>query len=230
MTIRYHNDLIQGTEEWLAARRGLITASEMKLIMTPNGKPADNDKARAHLWELLAQRITGRTEPQYISDDMLRGEEEESEARTLYSEHYAPVTECGFVTNDQWGFTIGYSPDGLVGDDGLIEIKSRRQRFQVQTIVENVGEETIPAEYMLQIQTGLLVTGRAWCDFISFSNGLPMAVIRVTPIADVHQKIVDAAEDAEIRLRTLIGRYAAAVNSDARLIPTVYRERMEILA
>lgn len=227
--IRYHNNLIQGTDEWLAVRRGLITASEMKLIMTPTGKAADNDKSRAHLWELLAQRITGRTEPQYISDDMLRGEEEESEARALYAEHYAPVTECGFVTNDQWGFSIGYSPDGLVGDDGLIEIKSRRQRFQVQTIVEKVPSDTIPDEYMLQIQTGLLVTGRAWCDFISFSNGMPMVTIRVEPRASVIESIIAAAIKFEASLADAMARYKAAMQSDARLIPTVYRERMEIL-
>src|ERR1700677_567126 len=108
--IKYHADLIQGSEEWAAARCGLLTASEMRLILTPTLKIASNDKERSHLYELLAQRITGYVEPHYISDDMLRGKEDEIEARLLYDQHYARVQDVGFVTNNRWGFTIGYSP------------------------------------------------------------------------------------------------------------------------
>ncbi len=72
--ITYYPDLIQGSDEWKSARCGLLTASEMKLIITPTTlKIASNDKERAHLYELLAQRITRYVEPSYISDDMLRG-------------------------------------------------------------------------------------------------------------------------------------------------------------
>ena len=90
------------------------------------------------MYELLAQRITGYVEPSYVSDDMLRGKDEEIDARAAYAEKYAPVREVGFVTNDRWGFAIGYSPDGLVGEDGQIEAKSRRQKFQIQTIIDGV--------------------------------------------------------------------------------------------
>jgi hypothetical protein len=71
--------------EWLAQRCGLLTASEMKLIITPTLKVADNDKTRAHLWELLFQRLTGFVEPQYVSDAMLRGQEDEIYARAAYA-------------------------------------------------------------------------------------------------------------------------------------------------
>ena len=67
---------------------------------------------------------------------MLRGIEDEVEARILYAAQYAPVQDMGFITNDRWGFTLGFSPDGLIGDDGFLECKSRRQKFQVQTIIE----------------------------------------------------------------------------------------------
>ena len=137
MSVTYHRDLIQGSDAWHKARCGLITGSEVKLLLTPTLKQANNDKSRAHLWELAAQRISNYVEPSYIGDDMLRGHEEEFYARQLYAEHHAPVEECGFVTNDEWGFTLGCSPDGLVGDDGMIECKSRRQKYQIQTIVEN---------------------------------------------------------------------------------------------
>ena len=150
MGITVHENLIQGSDEWLQQRCGLLTASEMKHIITPTLKVADNDKTRTHLWELLFQRLTGYVEPQYVSDDMLRGRDDEIEARMQYGKHFAPVTEIGFITNDRWGFTIGYSPDALVGDDGLIECKSRRGKYQVQTI----AEDEVPAEYMIQLQTG----------------------------------------------------------------------------
>ena len=79
--IKYFFDIEQGTEEWLALRCGIQTASEMKLIVTTTLKQASNDKKRAHLYELLGQRITGYVEPRYIGDDMLRGQWDELEAR-----------------------------------------------------------------------------------------------------------------------------------------------------
>ena len=224
MSVIYHNDILQGTDEWLALRRGVITASEMSLLITPTGKTADNEKSRAHVWELLAQRLSGRTEPQYISDDMLRGEEDETAARDLYSEHYAPVDQCGFITRAVGGAIVGYSPDGLVGLDGLIEIKSRRQRFQFETIASG----TVPLEYMWQIQTGLFVTGRAWCDFVSYSNGLPMLTIRVEPDANAQERIAEVVAETEARIAALRAICDAAAHS-RRLIQTVWQERMEIL-
>lgn len=224
MTITYHRDLIQGSDEWLAARCGLLTASEMKLIMTPSMKLASNDKERAHLYELLAQRITGYVEPAYVSDDMLRGQVDEIEARAIYAEHYAPVEEVGFVTNDEWGFTIGYSPDGLVGKDGLIECKSRRQKFQIETIIS----QTIPDDFMLQVQTGMLVTGRLWLDFVSYCGGLPMVTRRVHADDVIQEAIVEAATAFEDRLAKLRADYDAVMKSGARFIPTERRIEQEM--
>lgn len=203
MTITYHPEVIQGDENWYAMRRGRLTASEMKLILTPTLKVADNDKTRAHLYELLAQRVTGHVEPTYVSEDMLRGQTDEIEARNLYAKHFAPVEECGFITNDRWGFTIGYSPDALVGDDGLIECKSRRQKYQAQTIIEGV----VPDEYMLQLQTGLLVSERAWIDFISICGGMPLFKVRVYPIPEIQSAIIEAATKFEEKLAAKLVDY-----------------------
>ena len=223
--IRYYNDIEQGGEEWLAVRRGILTASEMRLIMTPTMRPASNDKERAHLFELLGQRITGYTEPHYISDDMLRGHEDEIEARIRYAEHFAPVTACGFVTNDDHGVVIGYSPDGLVGDDGLIECKSRRQKYQIETILA----DEVPAEYLLQCQTGLLVTGRKWLDFISYCGGLPMFVKRVWPCPEIHRAILDAALAFEQRLAAAQTRYDEWRNRQPVVIHTERTIEQEIM-
>lgn len=232
MTIKYHYDIIQGSEEWAALRCGLLTASEMKLILTPTLKLAQNEKQRAHIWELLAQRITRYVEPSYISDDMLRGRADEIEARILYAERYAPVTECGFITNDKWGFTIGYSPDGLVGDDGLIEAKSRRQKYQAETIVSCLlpdGRGDVPADFMLQVQTGLLVSERKWTDFVSYSGGMPMATIRAYPDPKVCAAIEEAATRFEDAIAGYRGEYEELLASKARLIPTERRVEQEMV-
>lgn len=216
----YHRDLEQGSSAWLKARCGVLTASEMKYIVTPTLKIANNDKTRAHLWELLAQRITGHVEETYESWDIMRGREDEIEARLLYSQHYAPVEECGFITNDEWGFMLGYSPDGLVGDDGLIECKSRKQKFQIETIVEYAAKNTIPTEFMLQHQTGLVASKRKWIDFISYSGGLPMSTTRVNLLPEYEDAILAASEKFEADLADKRAIYDAMIASGARLIPT----------
>jgi hypothetical protein len=217
--VRYYCDLMQGTNEWAAARCGMLTASEMHLIVTPTLKAASNEKERTHLYELLAQRVTGYVEPTYIGDDMLRGWSDEDDVRRLYAKHFARVEQVGFVTCDRWGFTLGYSPDGLVGDDGLIEIKSRRQKFQVQTIIEG----QVPPEFMIQIQTGLLVTGRAWCDFVSYCGGLPFSPIRVLPDEKMQEAILAAATAFEQRMAEKLAAYRKTV-ADGRHIPTIRHE------
>lgn len=231
MTITYHPEVVQGSEEWMALRCGRITASEVKHILTPTLKPANNDKTRQHVWELAAQRITGYVEPTYIGEAMLRGHEDEILARALYSENFAEVREVGFVTNDEWGFTLGASPDGLVGRDGAIECKSRIQKYQVQAIVEHYRDGSIPDEFVLQVQTVLLVTGRKWCDLISYSGGLPMAPMRVTANPEIQEAIIAACEAFERKIAEAIRDYHAALSADKRLIPTERRESiLEIFA
>lgn len=224
MSVTYHPNVIQGSDEWLALRTGLLTASEMKLILTPTLKAASNDKERAHLYELLAQRLTRYVEPSYVSDDMLRGRDDELEARHLYGKHIAPVAEVGFITNDKWGFTLGYSPDGLVADDGLIECKSRRQKYQVQTLVTR----EVPAEYVLQLQTGLLVTERKWIDFITYSGGLPMMTVRVFPDFEIQDAIIAAATAFEKRLAEAHERYLETLETMPTLIATERRVEQEM--
>jgi hypothetical protein len=220
VTITYHPDLIQGEQAWLDARCGLLTASEMHLLVTPTLKPASNDKERSHLYELLAQRITAYVEPRYVSDSMLRGMDDEIDARETYRQHYGEVDTVGFVTNDKWGFTIGYSPDGLVSDEGQIECKSRNQRLQVRTLVEFVTADSIDKDFMIQVQTGLLVTERKWCDLISYCSGLPMATVRVYPDAEYQDAIIQASTMFEERIATARSKFNDLLASKARLVPT----------
>jgi predicted phage-related endonuclease len=212
-----HEDLEQGSPEWLAARRGLMTASEMNLVLTPTLKPSNNDKTRAHIYEIAAQRITEWTEPTYIGDAMLRGHADEITARDLYSDRIEPVEEKGFITRDFGGFMLGYSPDGcgIMGNFG-IECKSRVQKHHIKTVITN----EVPTEYMLQVQTGLLVTGWDYMDYISFSAGLPMWIIRVEPIAEYQDAIINAAESFEESVRDCVKSYSGQIKGCKTLIET----------
>lgn len=233
--VRYYHHLPQGTDEWLKLRLGMLTASEISKVLTPTLKVANNADTRKHIFDLAAQRITKHVEPHFESWDMRMGHLVEIDARQKYSELYAPVKECGFIINDSLGFEAGMSPDGLVGDLGQIEVKSRMAKYQVQTILEHIAPpdaaSIIPMEYMLQVQDGLFITGREWCDFISYSNGLNMAVIRVRPIEEYQVAIKKARIETEAKLKELVETYTRAVNADGAKIHPVarndYNEEME---
>ena len=208
MTLTIHPDLIQGSDDWHDQRRGIITASAVGRLITPKTvKPASNPESRSLTTILAAERITGWTEPTYINDDMLRGIDDEPRARDKYAEHYAPVAEAGFMTEDRWGFKIGYSPDGLVGEDGLIEIKSRRSKTQLATILA----EQVPIENMAQLQTGLLVSGRSWIDYVSYCGGMPEYVKRVTPQPKWFDAITAAVTAFEENVTEMIRVYGESI-------------------
>lgn len=230
--ITLHLDVMQGTDEWHELRRGILTASEMHLIVTAKQlKVANNDKSRGHLYDLLTERITQRVDVDtYESDAMMQGNFDEKLARDRYRAEVADVEEVGFITrtfNDDvvGSFVIGYSPDGLVGDFGAIEVKSRRERYQIETILENA----MPDEYALQVHTGLLVADLEWCDFISYSGGLPMLVVRVMRDRTMDAAIIDAARAFYRRLHGEEQRYNAALKNNASNLYATERKRHDEL-
>lgn len=267
MTLRIHHDLIQGTDEWLKARRGIVTASVVGQLISTRKltaidyacpscasaandpcvskvkagavmktlhperaevaresaetviEPAVNDYSRSLTLLLVAERITGWTDPTFISDDMMRGIDDEPIARAKYSEHHAPATEAGFMTEDRWGFTIGYSPDGLVGDDGLIEIKSRRSKVQLATVLA----DEVPAENMAQLQCGLLVSGRKWIDYVSYCAGMPLWSKRVYPQRKWFDAIIAAVSAFENNAAGMMRTYGESVAG----LPTTERSAFQ---
>ena len=172
----------QGSEEWHAVKLGLISASNFK---TAIGKPgATRTKL---MYKLIGERgyPEGVTTESYSNDAMLRGIELEAEARAKY-EPLGHVTEIGFY---QLNDDIGVSPDGLVGDDGAIEIKCPNTATHCQYIDENRMQPV----YVQQVQGILWVTGRKWCDFISYDPryaSIPFWHIRV----DRDEKIIAEIE------------------------------------
>lgn len=184
----------QGSDEWHEIRRGIVTASVVgKLITEKTMKPSRNETSRGIALTLAAERITGHTDPSAQSRDMLRGTLDEPYARDEYSKQKAPATETGFMIRSDLGFQLGYSPDGLVGDDGLIEIKSRAQKVHVKNVLENV----VPPENMAQIQCGLLVSGRKWCDYVDYTSGMALWTVRVYPDESWRRAIIEAVAATE---------------------------------
>jgi hypothetical protein len=168
---------------------------------------ANTDTSRAITATLVAERITGYVEMIHPSRDMERGTLSEPFAREIYSENYEPATEIGFMVRDiGGGRKIGYSPDGLVGDAGLIEIKSPRQKKHLSTILA----DEVPAEHMAQIQCGLLVSGREWLDFVSYNGGMPLWRKRVLPDENWHNAIREAVVAFEDNAARMIDNYKTA--------------------
>jgi putative phage-type endonuclease len=196
----------QGSDQWHDLRRGIVTASVVGKLLTPTLKVADNDTSRALTATLVAERITGFTEDTPMTSDMWRGVDSEPIARDIYSGHYEQAVEVGFMRRDEDNWTLGYSPDGLVADDGLIEIKAPRAKTHLNTILAN----RVPPYYMAQLQAGLLVSGRAWVDFVSYCGGMPLYVERVYPKPEWFLAIEDACLIFEATAAEMVARYEQA--------------------
>jgi putative phage-type endonuclease len=150
---------IQGSNEWSRARRGIATASNFSKIITINGSLSKSIDEYA--FQLASETITILQDEPFDSFDMQRGRDLEPEARDFYQqETFSLVKQVGFMKCDSYG----YSPDGLIGNDGLIEIKCPKQNTHTKYLFNN----KLPSEYLAQVQGGLFVSGRKWCDFISY--------------------------------------------------------------
>lgn len=209
-------DAPQGSDEWLQNRCGLLTASTIGQMITPKTvKVANNDTARSLTRSLAAERITGYVEPTFTSDDMYRGNMSEPVARDIYSKRYEPAHEVGFMLLKEESFSLGFSPDGLIQDEGLLEIKAPRQKKHLATILD----DAVPLEHMAQIQAGLFVSGREWLDFISYCGGMPLFVKRVLPDKSWFDTIQAAAGLFEENVTAMIERFYALTNGE----PTMER-------
>ena len=168
-----HKELIQRSEDWLKLKCGKISASKVSAIMGARGI---GKTGRTYALELLAQRLVGEEEPQYVTDAMQTGIELEPVARDIYERHtHTTVVEVGGIEADG----LWYSPDGLIGDLGLLEIKCPQRKQHVN----NLLSDEVDPQYIAQLQFGLMVTGRKFIDFVSFNpdfdNDHAMKIITV---------------------------------------------------
>ena len=220
MTLHEYRDVEQRSDEWYELRRGIVTASVVGQLVTPTLKVASNDYSRSLTAALVAERIIGRTDDNYVSADMWRGIESEPLARDAYARTHGEVTECGFMRRGEDGWTLGLSPDGLVGDDGLIEIKAPRAKSHIQTILSG----QVPAQHMAQCQAALLVSDRLWLDYVSFFGGLPLFVKRVHPDPRWVEAITAAVTQFETTAAEMVAAYTEATDG----LPLTERADLEL--
>jgi len=158
----------QGTEEWLAERLGKVTASRISDLMakTKSGWGASRANYAA---QLVAERLTSTPGEAFTNSAMKWGTETEPQARAAY-EFYSglPVAEVGFVVHPTISQS-GASPDGLVGGNGLVEIKCPNTATHIETLLGG----SVPAKYNYQMQWQLACTNRAWCDWVSYDPRMP---------------------------------------------------------
>ena len=158
----------QGTDEWFTIRIGKVTASRVADVIakTKTGYSATRDNYMA---QLVCERLTGQKGESFSNAAMQHGTDTEPLARAAYEAHQdILVDEVGFVPHPSI-IMAGASPDGLVGDDGLLEIKCPNTATHIETLLS----QSVPGKYNTQMQFQMACTGRQWCDFVSFDNRLP---------------------------------------------------------
>ncbi|EBE4568372.1 YqaJ viral recombinase family protein [Salmonella enterica] len=161
--------MLQRSPEWFAARCGKVTASRLYDVMTRT-KSGYAASRQNYMAELICQRLTGKPEEGFTNAAMMRGTELEPVAREMYAlnEFDAVISEVGLIDHPTIaGFAA--SPDGLVNDDGLIEIKCPNTWTHLQTLKTGVPKR----QYLLQMHAQMMCTERKWCDFVSFDDRLP---------------------------------------------------------
>ncbi len=182
----------QRSEEWFTARLGKATASRFKDIVaiTKSGYGAARKNYRA---ELVIERLTGEKASNYTSPAMQWGIDNEPTARDAYTaETGNDVVEASFVEHPL--LAAGASPDGYVGEDGLVEIKCPNSATHIETLTK----QAIPREYVAQVQGQMWMTGRAWCDFVSFDPRMPQnAQLFITRVIRDDDYITSLEEDVE---------------------------------
>lgn len=179
-------DIEQGSQEWLQLRLGIATASNFKKIITSTG--AESKSLKDYAFELASDSLLTEPEASFQSEAMIRGNELEEEARSYYSfVNDVKIDQVTFIKKDE----IGYSPDGLIAENGLIEIKCPLKKNHLKYLIDN----KLPSDYKPQVQGGLYISEREYCDFISyhplFKNDKKMFVVRVYRDEEYIKKLSD---------------------------------------
>ena len=179
----------QGTDEWFAARIGKVTASRVADVIakTKTGYSSSRDNYMA---QLICERLTNQKADGFTNAAMQHGTETEPLARAAYEAlHDVLVDEVGFVPHPKI-LMAGASPDGLVGDNGLLEIKCPNTATHIETLLS----QTVPGKYNTQMQFQMACTDREWCDFVSFDNRLPEELqlfVRRVPRDNVFIRLIE---------------------------------------
>jgi len=190
----------QGTQEWLTSRLGCPSGSGFDKLITSTGKPST--QSEGYINQLIAESITGKPTEFRVTEAMERGTELEPMARDFYelASGYQ-VQEVGFCMHDV--LRCGVSPDGLVGEDGGLEIKCPSPHNHVAYLREG----KLPTKYKQQVMGCLWVTGRDWWDFVSYHESMPALIVRVHRDEDyinaLATEVAKAVDTIEIEVNRL---------------------------
>ena len=195
MTVQIFDDIEQGTDAWRQLRCGLPTASEFGAILAKG----EGKTRRSYLLRLAAEKLTGTPLETFESAAMIRGREMESDARELYAfAHDAEPRRVGFIRNG----TKGCSPDALLNDNGLLEIKTKRGDLLIDCLLK----DEFPSEHRAQCQGGLWVSEREWVDLAVFWPGLPLFVKRQTRDEAYIRNLASEVDQFNAELADLVER------------------------
>jgi len=204
-------DMEQRSEEWFKARLGKATGSRIWDIVAKTGKRWGSSRS-SYAAQLIAQRLSGVVAPEYLSPSMVWGIETEGQARLAYGYwRDVDVKEVGFIDHPRI-LMSGASPDGLVGDDGLVEIKCPNTTTHIDMLLGC----PVPTRYITQMQWQMAVTGRSWCDFVSFDPRMPVPmtlfVMRVerddARICELETMVCEFLEEVDEKIEILEMRKA----------------------
>lgn len=198
----------QGSKEWLELRIGKVTASKFKDVMTNGRGDKPSAVAKTYMIKLVSEILRGEPMPFFENEAMRWGTETEPQARAMYElKNDVEVKEVAFVELNEF---VGVSPDGLIGDDGLIEIKCPNTETQIKRFLDKAG---LPKDYEAQVQGQLWVTGRKWCDFVSFDPRIDVDASYIQTrvyrdeeyIANLEKKVSIFVEEMKATINLLTG-------------------------
>ena len=203
----------QKSPEWFAARLGRVTASRVADVVAKT-KTGDSASRGNYMAQLVIERLTNKQEESYSNDFMDWGNLQEPFARAAYeAATNVLVDEVGMITHPRIEMS-GASPDGLVGDDGLVEIKCPKTATHIETLLS----KTVPGKYNIQMQWQMACTDRSWCDFVSFDprmpDGLQMFLKRVhrddALIKTLEDEVIKFLKEVDAKLEQLTNQLKEA--------------------
>lgn len=200
MMIIYNCD--QGSPDWFQARLGIPTASMFATVLAKGKDGGASVTRRSYMMKLAGEIITGEPMEKYTNGHMERGHEMEDEARSWYSfVRDAPMRQVGFIKNG----SKGASPDSLIGDDGILEVKTAAPHI----LAEYLLKDTFPAEHMAQAQGNLWVSERQWLDIIVYWPSMPKFTKRLVRDEDYIAKLSTAVDAFNAELQEIVARIKA---------------------
>lgn len=198
MSLTIFRDITQNTPEWEAARCGLLTASAFSDVLAKG----QGKTRRTLLYKLAGERITGKPVENYRNGYMDRGHEAEDQALAWFEmTTETTVDKVGFVRCNER--RVGCSPDGLIGDDGGIEIKSVAPHL----LIPILESSEFPSEHRAQVQGSLWVTGRKYWECVAFFPGMPPFKARAERDERYIAELAVAVKEFNAELDALVGRY-----------------------